>query len=131
MQDFIEKVYRNFKDFFLSLDFSKRLSLIGTSVLIVAALVAMMLWATKTRYEVLYSDLNKEDAQKISVLLKEKNIPYQFSDNSKVISVPSDLVDVWRLKIATMGVNFSGTVESFLGFIDITSIRLWLRHLST
>ncbi|SDL24499.1 Transposase DDE domain-containing protein [Paracoccus chinensis] len=23
------------------------------------------------------------------------------------------------------------TAESFLGFIDITSIRLWLRHLST
>jgi len=110
VQDFIEKVYRNFKDFFLSLDFSKRISLVGTSVVIVAALVAMMIWATKTRYEVLYSDLNKEDAQKISVLLKEKNIPYQFSDSSKVISVPSDLVDVWRLKIATMGVNFSGTV---------------------
>ena len=110
MQDFLEKVYRNFKEFFLSLDFQKRISLIGTSVVIVAALIAMMLWATKTRYEVLYSDLNKEDSQKIAVLLKQKNIPYQLGDSGKLISVPSDMVDVWRLQIATMGVNFSGTV---------------------
>jgi flagellar M-ring protein FliF len=110
VQDFLEKVYRNFKEFFLSLDFQKRISLIGTSVVIVAALIAMMLWATKTRYEVLYSDLNKEDSQKIAVLLKQKNIPYQLGNSGKVISVPSDMVDVWRLQIATMGVNFSGTV---------------------
>lgn len=110
MQDFIEKVYRNFKEFFLSLDFSKRLSLVGTSVIIVAALFAMMMWATKTRFETLYSDLNKEDSKKISILLKQEKIPYQISQNGKSISVPDDMVEVWRLKIATMGVNFSGTV---------------------
>ena len=27
--------------------------------------------------------------------------------------------------------RFDKTAESYLGFIDITSIRLWLRHLST
>lgn len=27
--------------------------------------------------------------------------------------------------------RYDKTAESFLGFIDITSIRLWLRHLST
>lgn len=27
--------------------------------------------------------------------------------------------------------HYDKTAESFLGFIDITSIRLWLRHLST
>lgn len=27
--------------------------------------------------------------------------------------------------------RYDRTAESFLGFIDITSIRLWLRHLST
>ena len=31
-------------------------------------------------------------------------------------------------RIAT---RYDKTAESFLGFIDITSIRLWLRHLST
>ncbi|QAX29098.1 hypothetical protein ETW24_06865 [Leisingera sp. NJS204] len=27
--------------------------------------------------------------------------------------------------------RYDKTAESFLGFIDITSIRLWIRHLST
>jgi transposase len=27
--------------------------------------------------------------------------------------------------------RYDKTAESFIGFIDITSIRLWLRHLST
>lgn len=27
--------------------------------------------------------------------------------------------------------RYDKTAKSFLGFIDITSIRLWLRHLST
>ena len=27
--------------------------------------------------------------------------------------------------------RYDKTAESFLGFIDISSIRLWLRHLST
>jgi hypothetical protein len=36
------------------------------------------------------------------------------------------LKKAWR--VAT---RYDKTAESFLGFIDITSIRLWLRHLST
>ncbi|MFC0279842.1 IS5/IS1182 family transposase, partial [Falsigemmobacter intermedius] len=27
--------------------------------------------------------------------------------------------------------RYDKTAQSFLGFIDITSIRLWIRHLST
>lgn len=37
-----------------------------------------------------------------------------------------------RLKNARrVATRYDKTAESFLGFIDITSIRLWLRHLST
>ncbi|MDK8874331.1 IS5/IS1182 family transposase, partial [Paracoccus sp. SSJ] len=37
-----------------------------------------------------------------------------------------------RLKNARRVANrYDKTAESFRGFIDITSIRLWLRHLST
>jgi len=37
-----------------------------------------------------------------------------------------------KLKNARCVANrYDKTAESFLGFIDITSIRLWLRHLST
>jgi len=110
VQDFLEKVYRNFKEFFLNLDVGKRISLIGVSIIVVTAVISMLLWATKTRYETLYTDLNREDSKKIAVLLEENKIPYQTSTDAKTIKIPQDMVNKWRLQIATMGVNFSGTV---------------------
>ncbi len=110
MQDIIEKIFRNFKEFFMGLDFNKKVGLVSTTALIVGAIVAMILWVTDTRYEVLYSDLNKEDSQKIQILLEEKNIPKLVEDDGRVIRIPEDMVNKWRLEIATLGVNFSGTV---------------------
>ncbi len=34
-------------------------------------------------------------------------------------------------KARRVATRYDKTMERFLGFIDITSIRLWLRHLST
>jgi flagellar M-ring protein FliF len=110
VQDIIEKIFRNFKEFFMGLDFSKKVGLVSTTALIVGAIVTMILWVTDTRYEVLYSDLNKEDSQKIQILLEEKNIPKLVEDDGRVIRIPEDMVNKWRLEIATLGVNFSGTV---------------------
>jgi flagellar M-ring protein FliF len=110
VQDIIEKVFRNFKEFFVGLDFNKKVGLIATTTLIIGALFSMILWVTDTRYEILYSDLNKEDSQKIQILLEEKNIPKLVVNDGKVIKIPEDMVNKWRLEIATLGVNFSGTV---------------------
>lgn len=110
MQDILEKIFRNFKEFFLGLDTTKRIGVIVITAMIVTAMGGVIVWATKTRYDVLYTDLNKEDSRKIAILLEEKKIPYQFSDDGKTISIPEDLVGVWRLEIAKLGTSFSGTV---------------------
>lgn len=109
MQDFLEKIYRNFKEFFNSLDASKKIGMVAISAFIISVLIGIIIWASKTRFEVLYT-ANKEDSKKIAVLLEENKIPYQLSKDGKVISIPEDMINEWRLKIATMGVNFSGTV---------------------
>jgi flagellar M-ring protein FliF len=75
-----------------------------------AAMAGIVVWASKTRYETLYTDLNKDDANKISRILEEKKIPYQLANDGKTISIPEDLVGVWRLEIAKLGTSFSGTV---------------------
>ena len=110
MQDIIEKVYRNFTDFFNSLDITKKVGFIIVACMIAAAMTGIVIWASKTRYDVLYTDLNKDDARKIAILLEEKKIPYQASNDGKTISIPEDLVGVWRLEIAKLGTSFSGTV---------------------
>lgn len=110
MQDILEKIVRNFKEFFNGLDATKKLGFIIVACMIAAAMVGIVVWASKTRYDTLYTDLNKEDARKIAIILEEKKIPYQTSDDGKTISIPEDLVGVWRLEIAKLGTSFSGTV---------------------
>jgi flagellar M-ring protein FliF len=110
MQEFIEKIYRNFSDFFNSLETVKKIGLIVIAAFIIAGMAGIMIWASKTRYEVLYTDLNRDDAKKIAVMLEEKKISYQLADDGKTLRVPEDQVERWRLEIATTGMNFSGTV---------------------
>jgi flagellar M-ring protein FliF len=110
LQDIIEKIYRNFREFFNSLDITKKVGFIVIACMIMAAMAGIVVWAAKTRYDVLYTDLNKDDARKIAILLEEKKIPYQASNDGKTISIPEDLVGVWRLEIAKLGTSFSGTV---------------------
>ena len=110
MQDVVLKIFRNSKDFFVSLDFEKKFLSIALTTVIGITFFVVMLWAFKTRYEVLYTDLNREDMKKVSVLMEDNKIPYQVSEDGKIISIPQDMVNRWRLEVATLGVNFSGSL---------------------
>lgn len=110
MQDILEKIIRNFREFFAGLDAQKKVAMMVVGAVIIAGLTSIVIWATKTRYEVLYTDLNRDDSKKIAILLEENKISYQLSNDSKTIRIPEDMVNVWRLKLATQGVSFSGTV---------------------
>jgi flagellar M-ring protein FliF len=110
MKDLIEKVARNFTEFFNSLDTGKKISLVTVASFIVITLIGVVLWASKTRYKVLYSDLNKEDSNKVQIFLKENGISVQVSDDQKIVSIPEDMAEVTRLKMLTSGFSFSGTV---------------------
>ncbi|MBT7610182.1 MAG: flagellar M-ring protein FliF, partial [Bacteriovoracaceae bacterium] len=110
MQDFLEKIYRNFMEFYSTLDASRKVSLFVVTALIFSALLGIVVWTSKTRFEVLYTDLNREDSKKIAVILEEKKIAYSLSNDGKTISIPEDLINKWRLELAVMGVNFSGVV---------------------
>ncbi len=110
MNNFVSQTIQNFVDFFKSLDMTRRLGLIGIAGLIIALMAGIIIWAGKTDYKVLYTDLTKEDSAVIARMLEEGKIGYQVRDDGKTILVPEDMVEVWRLEIAKKGVNFTGTV---------------------
>ena len=110
MEEAFSKILDQFKEFFSSLSFGRKVGLLLLSVLIVTGLASMLIWAGKTRYKTFYSDLNKEDAVVISRILKENGISYQLSSDGKTIQIPEDQIDIWRLEIAKRGVQFTGTV---------------------
>ena len=97
-------------DFFKSLDVIRKVGLVGISILLTIAVALLIVWAAKTDYKVLYTDLSKDDSISIARLLKEANIPYMLEDAGKTIRVPEDKVEIWRLELAKQGVSFTGTI---------------------
>lgn len=110
MLEILNKILLNLKNFFLSLDQSKKIATVATIFIAIGGLAIISAWALKTRYEVLYTDLNKEDGKKIAIFLEENKISYQLEDKGKTIKIPKEMIEIWRLKLATMGVSFSGTI---------------------
>jgi flagellar M-ring protein FliF len=110
LQEFLNQVVENFIEFYRSLDSRRRVSLFLISGAIVFAMVMIVIWATKTQYKLLYSDLSKEDSAKIQQILNNGKIAFQPKKGGQEIYVPEDQVDNMRLEIAKMGVNFNSTV---------------------
>ena len=109
MQDFLNQITQNFQDFYRSLDGRRKISLFAITAALVIGMVVLVIWASKTQYKLLYSDLSKEDVATISQLLDKGSIPFQVADEGKSIYVPEDMVDIWRLEIAKKGVDFNST----------------------
>jgi len=84
--------------------------MVALGIFITVVMASIIVWASQTRYSVLYTDLNREDSKQLAVLLEEKKIPYQTTEDGKTIKVPEDMVNRFRMEIATMGVQFSGSV---------------------
>ena len=110
MDNIFEKIIGNLKDFFISLDSSKKMALLTIGSFILIGLTGIVIWASKTRYKVLYTELNREDGKQIARMLEEKKISYQISNDGKVIKVPEDMVEIWRLELAKSGLSLTGTV---------------------
>lgn len=110
MEDTFGKFFDQVREFFATLDTSRKIGLVAVVSLIIAASVAMIIWASKTQYETLYTELNKEDSSQIARILEEKKIPYQLSKDGRTIKVPEDQVDIWRLELAKLGTNFTGVL---------------------
>ena len=110
MQDFLNQVLQNFKEFYSSLDKRRRASLLVIAGGIVIGLIMLTSWITKTQYKLLYSELSNEDSAKIQQILNNAKVDYQPKNGGKEIYVSEDQVDNMRLEIAKMGVNFNSTV---------------------
>ncbi len=110
MKDSLGRTFKQFQDFFFSLDVTKRMGMILVGVVIASFVVIALRWAGKTQYSVLYTELNKDDSSQIARILSEKKINYLIENDGKTIRVPEDQKDIWRLELAKMGLSLTGTV---------------------
>ena len=110
------------------LQWSQRLTILGFAVAVMAALGFLIFFMNRVDYQVLYRDLNPEDAQAIATKLKEDRINYLVSTDGTSIQVAAsnEDVDKLRLEIAGSGLARSGRVgyeifdKSQFGMTDFT-----------
>ncbi|MCB9060053.1 MAG: flagellar M-ring protein FliF [Halobacteriovoraceae bacterium] len=110
MQDFLEKVFRNFLEFYNGLETIKKIAVIILSAIIVAIMASIIIWTTNTRFKVLYENLNDDDVAVVVKLLSDAGVEYRVSDDHATVLIPEDMIEVMRLELAKKDVSFSGTV---------------------
>jgi flagellar M-ring protein FliF len=110
LNNFFTQTIQNFLDSFKALDVTRRIGMVGVAGVVIAVMAGIIIYASKTDYKVLYTDLTKDDAATITRMLEEGKISYQVKDDGKTIQVAEDMIEIWRLEIAKRGVSFSGTV---------------------
>src|SRR3712207_6628886 len=99
----------------------------------VAGLVALALWTQQPDMQVLFTNLNGEDAAAIIDKLKETKVPYETSGGGSTVLVPSAQVHELRLSLATQGLPhgggvgyeiFDGTLIGMSGFVPKDRTRV-------
>jgi flagellar M-ring protein FliF len=76
----------------------------------IAGLIAIGLWTQQPDMQVLFTNLNPEDAAGIVDKLKETKVPYETTGGGNTILVPSAQVHEMRLQLATQGLPHGGGV---------------------
>src|SRR5215510_5788783 len=98
---------------FRQLPLPQRFAVLGIPAAVLAVLVVVvMLWGSgeKEQVQVLYSQLNMQDAGAIAAKLKEMKIPYTLKGDGTTILVPAAMVLDARLRLATEGLPQGGGV---------------------
>jgi flagellar M-ring protein FliF len=76
----------------------------------IAGLIAVILWTQQPDMQVLFTNLNPEDAAGIVDKLKETKVPYETTGGGTTVLVPSAQVHDLRLQLATQGLPHGGGV---------------------
>lgn len=87
-----------------------RVAIIIAAAMVVALVVAVVLWNRSPEYKVLYSDLTERDGGEIIAALTQANVPYKFAEGTGTLMVPADRVHEVRLQLAAQGLPRGGGV---------------------
>jgi flagellar M-ring protein FliF len=97
-------------EFVQSLSIKQKIMTLFVIGAVVSGFILLMTWTNRPDYEVLYTNLNQDDAAGIIAKLKEKKTPYQLEQNGTVITVPRENVLETRLTLAGEGLPRGGGV---------------------
>lgn len=104
MGESIQQMRRQLIEFWQNLEKQKKIKLIAGSLVLVFSITALILFATRTKYDVLFSGLTPKDAGTVTKKLDEMNIRWKDEHNGTTILVPQDMVSKAKMELATEGI---------------------------
>lgn len=106
------------KDFWNSITMTQRMFIGILSTVLVATFISLVVWLSRPEFNILYANLNPEDANRVVKSLEAKQVPYRLDENGTVIMVPAD--QVYGLRINLAGENIlTGQGVGFEIFDDL------------
>lgn len=88
----------------------QRSMVITVTIVSVVTLAAVMMWASKAEYAVLYSGLAGKDAGRIVEKLREMKVDFQLESDGTTILVPTRKMRELRIEFASLGLPHSGEI---------------------
>src|SRR5580658_9284064 len=86
------------------LGLNQRISVVMSTVIVLAGLGALAFWSSRVDYSLLYGKLDEGEAAKVIAALDEAKVPYRISRGGGSILVPSDKVYQVRMQMAGKGI---------------------------
>jgi flagellar M-ring protein FliF len=94
----------------------RKLSLIGTMILVAALLASIVYYASQPKFTLLYSGLSTTEAAKVADYLKNTKTAFELQDGGATVMVPANKVYELRLDLAAKGIPRAGDTAGGVGF---------------
>lgn len=104
MEESIQQMRRQLSEFWHNLEKPKRIKLIVGSIILVFGITSLILFVTRTKYDILFSGLTPKEAGAVTKVLDEMNIKWKDEQNGTTILVPQSMKSRARMELATEGI---------------------------
>ncbi len=111
MNQLIGSLIVQFKEFFKGLSPTKRMSVIGVTIVAIGSVFTVLLMSTGRDYALLLSNIPSDQVSMVVDKLSKLNVPFQLRDDGKSIAVPKDLLHSTQMTLmAELGSTKIGSV---------------------
>ncbi len=93
---------------FAAMPAQRRTWLMGGGVALLAAVAAMVWYAGRPDYRILYTGLDGKDTQQVAQELGAAGIPFEMTADGSGVQVPAESLDKARMEVAAKGMPQSG-----------------------
>jgi FliA/WhiG family RNA polymerase sigma factor len=98
-----QEMLKNLRDRMVAMPAGKRTWLLASVIFLAAATAALVWYAQRPDWKVLFSGLEARDAAQVTQELAAAGVAYRMSADGESVEVPSDAIDKARIEVAAKG----------------------------